>query len=59
MPSGVENAARQTVPRRLRRILCLDDFEAAAKVHLPRPLFGYVAGAAETNASLNGNRLAF
>lgn len=59
MPSKVENATQQTMPRRLRRILCLDDFEPAAKEHLPRPLFGYVAGAAETNASLNGNRRAF
>ena len=46
-------------PRRLRGILCLDDFEAAAQVHLPRPLFGYIAGAAETNLSLRGNRDAF
>jgi L-lactate dehydrogenase (cytochrome) len=46
-------------PRRLRRILCLDDFEAAARRHLPRPIFGFVAGAAETNASLHDNRAAF
>lgn len=59
MPSKVGNVTQPVVPRRLRRILCLDDFEPAAKAHLPRPLFGYVAGAAETNASLNGNRLAF
>jgi len=43
----------------LRRILCLDDFEAAAAKHLPRPIFGYVAGAAETNWSLDDNRAAF
>lgn len=59
MPSKVGNVTQPVVPRRLRRILCLDDFEPVAKAHLPRPLFGYVAGAAETNASLNGNRLAF
>jgi len=47
------------VPRRLRRILCLDDFEDAARRHLPRPIFGYVAGAVETNASLTDNRAAF
>ena len=46
-------------PRRLRRILCLDDFEIAAKKHLPRPVFGYVAGAAETNWTLHDNRRAF
>lgn len=47
------------VPKGLRHILSLDDFEAAAKKHLPRPIFGYVAGAAETNATLNDNRNAF
>src|SRR5450432_1016136 len=45
--------------RRLRNILCLDDFEPAARAHLPRPIFGYIAGAAETNASLADNRAAF
>ncbi|MBQ0822240.1 alpha-hydroxy-acid oxidizing protein [Microvirga terrae] len=47
------------LPRRLRRILALDDFEIAARRHLPRPIFGYVSGAAETNASLRDNRLVF
>jgi L-lactate dehydrogenase (cytochrome) len=46
-------------PRRFANILCLDDFEAAAQRHLPRPVFGYIAGAAERNASLRGNRAAF
>jgi L-lactate dehydrogenase (cytochrome) len=46
-------------PRRFRRVLCLDDFETAARRHLPRPIFGYIAGAAETNRSLRDNRLAF
>ncbi len=49
----------ETVPQALRRILALDDFETAARRHLPRPIFGYVAGAAETNASLRDNREAF
>ena len=44
---------------KLQSILALDDFEAAAKAHLPRPLFGFVAGAAETNATLRDNRDAF
>jgi L-lactate dehydrogenase (cytochrome) len=39
--------------------LCLDDFEQAAAAHLPRPLFGYIAGAAETNLSLRSNRDSF
>lgn len=46
-------------PRALRKVLCLDDFERAAAAHLPRPLFGYIAGAAETNLSLRSNRESF
>ena len=46
-------------PRSLRRILCLEVFEAGARSHLPRPLFGYIAGAAETNQSFESNRQAF
>jgi L-lactate dehydrogenase (cytochrome) len=44
---------------RLKPVLCLDDFEALARRHLPRPLFGYIAGAAETNASLRLNAESF
>jgi L-lactate dehydrogenase (cytochrome) len=45
--------------KRLRNLLSLDDFETAARSHLPRPIFGYVAGAVETNWSLDDNRTAF
>jgi len=45
--------------KRLRNLLCLDDFETAARSYLPRPIFGYVAGAVETNWSLDDNRAAF
>ena len=44
--------------RSLRRILSLDDFEKAARAHLPRPVFAYVSGAVEDNASFNDNRAA-
>lgn len=47
------------LPRRLRSVLCLDDFETLARRHLPRPIFGYVAGAAERNRSLVANRSAY
>jgi L-lactate dehydrogenase (cytochrome) len=43
-------------PRSLRRILALDDFEDAARRVIPRPIFGYVTGGVETNASLRANR---
>lgn len=45
--------------RRLRRVYALEDFEPAARRFLPAPIFGYVSGAAETNASYNDNRAAF
>nr|WP_089401382.1 alpha-hydroxy acid oxidase [Noviherbaspirillum humi] len=45
--------------RRLRKVLCLDDFEVLARSHLPHPIFGYIAGAAETNASLRFNQDSF
>lgn len=50
---------RSRPSRRLAGILALDDFEAAARRHLPRPVFGYVAGAAETDWTLADNRRAF
>jgi L-lactate dehydrogenase (cytochrome) len=45
--------------KQLRYVLSLDDFERAARRHLPRPIFGYVAGAVETDWSLHDNRAAF
>lgn len=41
------------------RFLALKDFDVAARRRLPRPLFGYVAGAAEDNKSLAANAAAF
>lgn len=46
-------------PRVLRGILALDDFEAHAQRILPRPVFGYAAGGAESNAAMRGNRTVF
>lgn len=43
----------------LSRVLSLDDFEPLSRRHLPRPVFGYVAGATERNASLHDNARAF
>jgi L-lactate dehydrogenase (cytochrome) len=51
--------ATAALPSRLGDILCLDDFEVAARRHLPKPLFAYVSGAAERNHSLRGNREAY
>ncbi len=46
-------------PRRLRDMLALQDFERAARRHLPRPVFSYVAGATETGQSFGANRSDF
>ena len=57
--SSLPGAQAMRLPRSLRTVLSLDDFEALAQRRLPRPIFGYVAGAAENNASLKDNRAAF
>ncbi|WP_297839590.1 alpha-hydroxy acid oxidase [Pseudomonas sp.] len=49
----------KSVDRHLQQFLSLNDFEAAAKRHLPRPVFGYISGATEDNATLSDNRAAF
>ncbi|MFB9263645.1 alpha-hydroxy acid oxidase [Bradyrhizobium erythrophlei] len=47
------------MPRRLRRYLTLDDFEPQARRLLPKFLYGYVSGGAETDAARADNRKAF
>lgn len=51
--------ASMALSARLGHILCLDDFEAAARRHLPAPVFAYVSGGVERNHSLRGNASAF
>src|SRR3981189_15918 len=53
------NRVPPEVPPALRRYLCLDDFEATARRRLPKMLYGYISGGAETDASVRGNRRAF
>jgi L-lactate dehydrogenase (cytochrome) len=43
----------------LARYLSLDDFERAARRHLPRRVWAYVSGGCETDMSLADNRSAF
>ena len=50
---------RPVLPSRFESILCLDDFETAARRHLPWSVFNYIAGAAETNRSFRANREAY
>jgi len=49
-------ALSASAPRILQSMLALDDFEAEARRRIPRPIFGYINGGVETNASLRDNR---
>lgn len=46
-------------PRTLARFLCLDDFQPAARRRLPRQIYGYYAGAAETGQAFASNLAGF
>jgi L-lactate dehydrogenase (cytochrome) len=58
-PPPTVQRAESPVPRALRRYLCLDDFEVTARRRLPKMLYGYISGGAETDASVRDNRRAF
>jgi len=58
-PPAIVARAKRAVPRSLRDYLSLDDFEPVARRRLPKMLYGYIAGAAETDAALRDNRRAF
>ncbi|MES5100007.1 alpha-hydroxy acid oxidase [Agrobacterium sp. BA1120] len=49
-------SAVKAVPRRFRNLLALDDFEKAARRHLPRMVYGFVSGASETGTALKHSR---
>lgn len=51
-----DSARTSNVPRRLRKFLSLEDFERAAKRQLPRMVYGFVSGAAETGAASRAAR---
>jgi L-lactate dehydrogenase (cytochrome) len=57
--SAPSTSGQRSQPRVLRKMLSLADFERQARRRLPRPIFGYIAGAAEENVSLDDNRAAF
>lgn len=59
-PQTTPQAAQPiSLPARLGPILSLDDFEAAARRHLPAPIFAYISGAVERNHSLRLNARSF
>src|SRR6202166_4970782 len=57
-PPTVERVTR-AVPRALKRYLSLDDFEATARRRIPKFLYGYISGGAETDAAVPDTRRAF
>lgn len=62
LPERAERAVDRLTTKhahRLRRILELEDFTAAARRKLPRAVFGYVADGAENEVALHTNRAAF
>jgi L-lactate dehydrogenase (cytochrome) len=58
-PPAIVTRPTRAVPRSLQRYLALDDFELIARRRLPKMLYGYIAGATETDAALRDNRRAF
>lgn len=42
-------------PKRMHKILALDEFERSARRHLPHMLYGYAASGTERDASIRGN----
>src|SRR3954454_18336062 len=57
-PQAAPNVAVRKSPaadRRFARYLALDDFDAAARRHLPRMLYGFISGGSETKAARDGN----
>ena len=59
MQDEQSSAQPPVLPARLGHILCLDDFEVAARRHLPRPVFAYISGAVERNYTLRANAASF
>jgi L-lactate dehydrogenase (cytochrome) len=59
LPTTAAARPAAATPRRLNDVLCLEDFEAPARRHLPRPIFGYISGGVENNVSRTANRAAF
>src|ERR1700720_3381909 len=58
-PLATAQRSKTAVPPRLRRYLSLADFEETAGRRLPRMIYGFIAGAVETDAALRDNRRAF
>jgi L-lactate dehydrogenase (cytochrome) len=58
-PPATVTRTENKVPRALRKYLALDDFEPVARRRIPKFLYGYISGGAETDAAMRDNRKAF
>lgn len=58
-PARREKERSGRIPKDMRNILDLDDFERAARPKLPHAVYGYVAHGSETETTLRANRAAF
>ena len=58
-PPATVTRAESTVPRAMKKYLALDDFEATARRRIPKFLYGYISGGAESDAAVRDNRKAF
>ena len=58
-PPATVTRAESAVPRALQKYLSLDDFEPVARRRIPKFLYGYISGGAETDAAVRDNRKAF
>jgi L-lactate dehydrogenase (cytochrome) len=57
--TGAARRVDKSLPRNLRSMLALQDFEEPARRYLPKPMYGYVSGGTENNVSVRNNREAF
>jgi len=51
-PPTTVTRTESKVPRALQKYLTLDDFEPAARRRIPKFLYGYISGGAETDAAM-------
>ena len=58
-PPATVTRTESKVPRALQKYLALDDFEPVARRRIPKFLYGYISGGAETDAAMRDNRKAF
>jgi L-lactate dehydrogenase (cytochrome) len=58
-PTHAKRVVDKPLPRRLRNILSLNDFEPAARRYLPHSVFTFVQSGVEVEITLRDNRAAF